>query len=510
MAEGTDSALVAATTTGRVRGALVDGVRVFKGIPYGADTAATRFGAPRPPDSWSGVRDALGYGASAPQAPPSDVALFRSWRPDPAPPTSEDCLFLNVWTSGLGDGVRRPVMVWLHGGGFVTGSGSSNAYDGVRLAQRGDVVVVTVNHRLNLFGHLCLAEYGDRFEDSGNAGVLDLVLALRWVQDNIAEFGGDPDNVTIFGESGGGGKVSVLMAMDAAAGLFHRAVVQSGPWLRATPAEDAAAAAAKVVAELGLGAGDIDEILRLPVERIQEASRAAAGAGSGPVLDGRNVARHPFDPDGPPQSQGVPMMIGTCRTETSLLVGGARPALFGLNWETLAQELAPSLPGRDAAAIVASYRELHPDRDAADAYFTITTDRGFYATSVRQADRKAAQAGAPVYFYVLDWDTPVGGGKWRCPHALDIGFVFDNVAKSEAMSGIGPDQQRLADLMSESWLAFARTGNPNHDLLPDWPVYTASDRATMIFNPEPRVVNDPRAADRALFGRRPAGEPVAS
>ncbi|HZU71919.1 MAG TPA: carboxylesterase/lipase family protein [Acidimicrobiales bacterium] len=503
MAEGSDSAPVAATAAGPVRGAIVDGVRVFKGIRYGADTATTRFGPPGPPEPWTEVRDALGYGASAPQAPAADVPLFRSWRPDPPLPTSEDCLFLNVWTPGLRDGGRRPVMVWFHGGGFVSGSGSSNAYDGVRLAQRGDVVVVTVNHRLNLFGHLYLAEYGERFADSGNAGVLDLVLALRWVRDNIAEFGGDPENVTIFGESGGGGKVSVLMAMDAATGLFHRAVVQSGPWLRAVPAEDAAASAAKVLAELGLGVGDVDEVLRLPVEQILKASRAAPGAGSGPVLDGRNILRHPFDPDAPPQSEGVPLMIGTCRTETSLLVGGGRPALFSLSWEQLAQELAPTLAGRDAESIVASYRKLHPDRDAVDAYFTITTDRGFYATSVRQADRKAAQGGGPVYFYLLDWNTPVDGGKWRCPHALDIGFVFDNVAKSEAMSGIGPDQQRMADLMSESWLAFARTGNPNNALLPKWPTYDPSARATMIFDLVPRVLNDPRAADRTLFGRRP-------
>jgi len=515
MAEETHGRPTAATTAGPVRGLTEDGVHVFRGIRYGADTATTRFAAPRPPDGWTEVRDAVDYASSAPQAAPVDVRLFRSWRPNPPPPTSEDCLFLNVWTPGLRDGAGRPVMVWLHGGGFVSGSGSSYAYDGVRLAKRGDVVVVTVNHRLNVFGHLYLAELGSQFADSGNGGVLDLVLALRWVRDNAVEFGGDPGNVTIFGESGGGGKVSVLMAMDAASGLFHRGVVQSGPWLRVTPAEDAAAQARAVVDQLGLAPTDVDQIRTVPVERIQDAAtRAVQGgaalAGTGPVLDGHNIDRHPFDPDGPPQSRDVPLMIGTCRTETSLLAGAARRELFDLTWETLPQQLASTLRGQDADEIVAGYRELYPERDPVDAYFTITTDRGFYATSAREADRKAAQDGAPAYFYILDWNTPVDGGKWRCPHALDIGFVFDNVAKSESMCGSGPDQQRLADLMSEAWLAFARTGDPNHPLLPDWPAYAAPDRPTMIFDVAPRVVNDPRGADRALFRRRPTAEPVRS
>lgn len=333
------------------------------------------------------------------------------------------------------------------------------------------------------------------------------------MRDNAAEFGGDPDNVTIFGESGGGGKVSVLMGMEAAAGLFHRGVVQSGPWLRATPAEDASAAAGAVLDQLGL-AGEISKIRTLPVADIQQAAGRAArtgggAAGTGPVLDGLNITRHPFDPDAAPTGLDVPMMIGTCRTESSLLTGGARPELFDLTWQTVASQLAPTLRGLDAESIVAAYRDLHPERSPVDAYFTITTDRSFYATSVRQADRKAQAGGAPVFFYLLDWNTPVDGGKWLCPHALDIGFVFDNVAKSESMSGTGPDQQRLADLMSEAWLAFARTGNPNHSLLPEWPAYEPPTRSTMIFDLEPRVVDDPRAGDRALFAR-PQAQPVTS
>jgi para-nitrobenzyl esterase len=499
---------IAATRAGKVRGFVENGILGFKGVRYGADTATTRFAAPKPPEPWGEVKDALEYGSSTPQAEGGDGGgLFKSWRPNPPLPMSEDCLFLNVWTPALRDGARRPVMVWLHGGGFATGSGSSHAYDGVRLAKRGDVVVVAINHRLNIFGHLYLGAFGERFADSGNAGVLDMVLALEWVRDNIAEFGGDPDNVLIFGESGGGCKVSILMAMDAAKGLFHRAVVQSGPLIQVTAAETAGKAAQAVVDQLGLTAQTIDRILTLSTRDIAHAVRAAgaaaAGAGSGPVLDGRSVQRHPFHPDAAPQGAAVPMMIGVNRTETSLLAGAARPELFDMTWETLPEQLGQTLPGFDVETIVEDYRKLHPAYGPAEVYFTITSDRGFLRTSVVQADRKADQGGAGVFFYLLDWNTPVDGGKWLCPHALDIGFVFDNVAKSESMSGVGHEQQKLADIMSESWLAFARTGNPNSAETPNWPAYDSKRRATMIFDVPPRVVDDPRAPERALFKRAP-------
>ncbi len=499
---------IATTTAGKVRGVVVDSIHIFKGVRYGADTATTRFAAPRVPEPWSDVRDALEYGNSTPQGPAGDGGgLFASWRPNPPLPMSEDCLFLNVWSPSLRDGKKRPILVWLHGGGFTTGSGSSNAYEGTRLAKRGDVVVVTINHRLNVFGHLYLGQYGSQFADSGNAGVLDIVLALEWVRDNAAEFGGDASNVTIFGESGGGAKVSVLMAMDRARGLFHRGIVQSGPWLRATPAGDAGEAAARVVEQLGLTQDTIDQIRTLPTERILSAWRKAAPAGrsiaDGPVLDGRTLTRHPFEPDAAPQGRNVPMMIGVCATETSMLIGAAQPELFDLTWSSLREKLAPQLAGLDASETIAQYRKLHPEYSPAEAYFRITSDRGFYRSSMLQADRKAAEGGAPVYFYILEWRTPVHGGKWMTPHALDIGFVFDNVARSEAMSGVGEEQQRLADIMSETWLAFARTGDPNNATLPEWPRYDAGRRATMVLDLEPRVIDDPKGADRALF-KRPA------
>lgn len=494
------------TRHGRVRGATEAGINVFKGVRYGADTAATRFQPPASPEPWGGVVDALEFGNQAPQFAGGDAGgLFTSWAN--RMPDSEDCLFLNVWTPGVADGKKRPIMVWLHGGGFLAGSGASHAYDGVRLAQRGDVVVITINHRLNYFGHLYLAEFGDRFADSGNVGVLDIVLALQWVRDNAEAMGGDPGRVMIFGESGGGAKVTTLMAMDDAQGLFHRGAVQSGAWLTVNEPEAAAKAAAGVVSRLGLTAETIDRILTVPVAELQAAARPGGfGVGSGPVRDGRALKRHPFTPDGPPQSLNVPLLIGLNRTESTLLVGPRDPSTFDLSWEALPSKLAPFLPGLDVASVIASYRQMHPQENASDIFFAVTTDSRFLRGHVVQADRKAAQGGAPTYFYMLDWDTPVDGGKWRSPHALEIGFVFDNVAKSESMSGIGPEQQRIADLMSESWLAFAKTGDPNNALVPTWPAYEPADRQAMIFDLEPKVVSDPRGAERRLFDALPLGQ----
>lgn len=490
---------VVATKYGSVKGQLEEGVATFKGVRYGADTSTTRFAAPKEPEPWTEVADALNFANSAPQPPSGDGGgLFKSWRPDPPLPTSEDCLFLNVWTPEPSNAKARPVLVWFHGGGFATGSGSSYAYDGVRLAKRGDVVVVTVNHRLNQFGYLNLAGFGEAFTDSGAAGALDMVQALAWVRDNIAAFGGDPGNVLIFGESGGGSKVCTLMAMDAAKGLFHRAVVQSGPRIRHAEPEASGAAAAEVVTKLGLTAATIDQIRTLPVADIQAAAQGVAGAGSGPVLDGRSITRHPFDPDGPPQSSDVPLLIGCNRTEGTSLEGGTNPALFDMTWETLPAELTRALPGRDVAKVIDLYKTNHPDIEAPELYFMATSDNQFFRGSVTLADRKAAQAGAPVFFYHLDWETPVMGGKRYVPHALDIGMVFDNVAKSESMSGTGPEAQAIADMMSESWLAFAKTGDPSNPLVPAWPAYTAEQRNMMVFRTTPGVEVDIRAAERAL------------
>jgi para-nitrobenzyl esterase len=490
---------VATTQHGKIRGIVQDGVLTLKGIRYGADTATTRFAAPAEPEPWDGIQEATQFGASCPQTPTGNPGgLFTSWRPEPTPPLSEDCLFLNVWTPALADDGKRPVMVWFHGGGFSSGSGSSTAYDGVRLARRGDVVVVTVNHRLNVFGYLALGHYGEGFEDSAVAGVLDMVQALEWVRDNIEDFGGDPDTVMIFGESGGGAKVSTLMATPAAEGLFHRAVVQSGAMIRFPEQEDAQAAADKVVANLGLTQDTIGEIKTLPVATIREALEDT-GAATAPSIDGRTLTRHPFDPDAAPSGKDVPLMLGTNRTENSLFAGAASPGTFDLTWEGLEAALADQYPDKDVAAIIAGYRKLQPESDPADIFFEATTDARWLAGHVLQAERKAEQGGAPAYLYLFNWDTPVDGGKWRSPHALEIGFVFDNVANSESMSGVGEAQQRVADIMADTWIAFARTGNPNNPQIPEWPPYNLESRPVMVLDETPEVVNDARGAQRALF-----------
>jgi len=498
-AEGPAQA-IATTTYGKVEGVTEDDLLVFKGIRYGADTATTRFEAPAKPKPWDDVAAAKAFGNTCPQTPTGNPGgLFTSWQPNPVPPLSEDCLFVNVWTPATRG--KRPVMVWLHGGGFASGSGSSTAYDGARLARRGDVVVIGLNHRLNVFGYLSLDHYGEGFENSSVAGLLDLVLALEWVRDNAAAFGGDASNVTIFGESGGGAKVTTLLATQSAKGLFHRAVVQSGAVLRLPEPESAHAEADKVVEKLGLTKETISQIKTLPEADIRKALMGTTAA-SAPSIDGRTLTRQTFTPDAPPSGRNVPMMLGTNRTENSLFAGPMNQALFELDWDGLAQELAKVFPAPayDASAILAGYRELQPESSPSDIYFEATTDANYLVGHRLQAERKAAQGGAPTWLYLFNWNTPVQGGKWRCPHSLEIGFVFDNVANSESMSGLGDEQQRVADIMAETWLAFAKTGDPNNAKIPRWPAYDTDTRPVMVLDETPELVPNARGAQADLFG----------
>lgn len=500
---------VATTTAGKVRGISTDGIQVFKGIRYGASTEGRRFLPPEPPAPWTEVVDAKDYGNQAPQVAGPPVSLFKSW----ANPRelSEDMLFLNVWTpaprENLHDNKPRPVLVWFHGGGFATGSGSSKAYDGTRLARRGDVVVVTVNHRLNAFGYLYLGGLSDdpALADSGNVGNLDMLLSLQWVRDNIAAFGGDPANVLIFGESGGGAKVSTLMGMPAAQGLFHKAVAQSGSLITARTKETATTSAKAFMEVLGLKADQVAELRTLPMAKILEGldalrTRPDAGVGFGPVMDGRSLPRHPFEPDAPAVSANVPLLVGTVKDEMTMLRGAFDPTLFDLTWEELPKRLGANLKGIDVPKVVAGVRKLHPDATASDVFFKVTTELAFRNSAIKQAERKSAAGAAPAFMYQLIWETPVDGGKWKAPHALDVGLVFDNAPTSASMSGTGPEAQKVADHMSDAWLAFARTGNPG------WPAYDTKTRATMMFDVESKVVNDPHPEDRALFGKLvPAG-----
>ena len=502
----------APTRHGAVLGSVQTGVFVFKGIPYGADTSQYRFMAPLPPTPWTGVRETTGFGPRAPQpGGRGNLSPERGYHlPPEQGPVGEDCLHLNVWTPGLRDGRKRPVMVYIHGGAYSSGSGNNELYDGMNLCRRGDVVFVTLNHRLNLFGFLYLADIAPGFEDSGNAGMLDLVLALEWVRDNIEEFGGDPKRVLIFGQSGGGAKCATLMGMPAAKGLFHRVITMSGQQITASRRETATARTRAVLKELNLSESKIDELRNLPMEQLIHASRAAGYYG--PVKDGRNLLRDPFDPDAPPLSAHVPMILGNTHDETRGLIGGGDPTTFSLTWETLPGRLsvvAQFLGDKKPDEVIRQYRKMYPNYSASDVFFAATTAFRSWRGQVIEAERRASQpeAAPHTWVYELDWRTPIDGGKWGAPHTLDIPLALDNVDVADGMTGNGPEAIQLASLMSDTWIAFARTGNPNHKGLPEWRPYDLAKRATMSFAVPSRLVNDPRGGERRLVEQVPYTQP---
>jgi para-nitrobenzyl esterase len=502
------SSPVALTTAGRVRGIASDGVYVFKGVPYGAPTSGkNRFMPPQPPIPWSGERDTLEYGLSTPQSDPtakrapaasSSLIGELSDRPE-----GEDCLVLNVWTRGLRDGRRRPVMFWIHGGGFQAGSGSSPGYDGTNLCKRGDVVVVTINHRLNVMGFLHLGDLGGaEFARTGNVGMLDIVQALQWVRDNIEAFGGDPDNVMIFGESGGGRKVGTLLAMPGARGLFKRAVIQSGPTIRVVTREDATTAAQAVLDELQIARKDFRKLQDVPLDRLMPAYFAASRkhgfnhtvTGFAPVVDGDVLPQHPFHPAASAVMPEVPLLIGTNRTEMTLQLSGDSAA-FALD-EAGLQSRVQGLLGEHATEVLGVYRKAVPQATPSQLFFLIVSDNRYCAPIMTIAERRAALGRAPVYAYYFAWETPVQGGRLMSPHALEISFAFDNTERSSRFTGGGARPAALADKMSDAWIAFARTGVPDTGKLPKWTPYSASRRATMVFNDASEIVNDPLGARR--------------
>ena len=495
------------TAAGQGRGAMNGPVHVFKGIPYGAPTGgANRFMPPQKPQAWSGVRDALAYGPRSPQTDATPFMHEEAVDLDLGP-MSEDCLYLNVWTAGLGAGVKRPVMVWFHGGGFAGGSGSSVRYDGTNLAHKHGVVLVTVNHRLNAFGFLSLAGIGgDKYAASGNVGMLDIVQSLQWVRDNIARFGGDPHNVTVFGQSGGGGKVSTLMAMPAAKGLFHRAIAQSGLALRQSTAEEAKGAATKLLEALQIGPDNLDQLQALPQERIVAAMAAIKPPLQfRPVVDGQNLPAHPFDPVAPAVSADVPLLLGSTLTEATFF---NNTPLDAIDDAALHDHVKQYTHTDDAGAdsLIALYRKDRPQADNTFIYQLIATDFWLTQAVTVEAERKAALGAAPAYVYHFEKLTTVHEGKLKSPHTLDIAFAFDNLALSRAVVGEGPELQALADKVSGAWVAFARSGKPGGPGLPKWPPYSAEHRSVMLLNDECKLVEDPHSEERLAIAaiKKPA------
>lgn len=490
---------VVSTTHGPVRGQTDAGVAVFKGLRYGADTGPRRFRPPVAPTPWTTPAEAFDYGAASPQG-------------GAEPDQSEDCLFLNVWSPGL-DRERRPVMVYIHGGAYSNGSGSSPLYDGTRLARRRDVVVVTVNHRLNLFGYAYLQRIaGQPFLDSGNAGQLDLILALQWVRDNIVRFGGDPDRVMVFGQSGGGAKIATLMATPAAEGLFHNVATMSGQQVTASGPWNATRRAEAWLDALNLPPARAAEAATLPIETLLRASEATdplLGFGSlywGPVLDDRTLTRHPFYPDAPSQSAAIPMIIGNTHDETRAFLGND-PANYALTWDDLPGKMTGREFRIDVAPepVIAAYRQMYPHYSPSDVFFSATTAARSWRGAVIEAEARAA-AGTPAFVYQLDWISPIDGGRRGAMHTDDIPLAFDNV-DAVGSRAQGPTAQLMADRLSRAFVALALVGNPNHSGLPAWGRYDLTRRHTMILDVESRTENDPRGGERRLFARIPYVQP---
>ena len=483
------------TDSGKVRGYIEKGIFTYKGIPY---ATAKRFEAAQKTESWEGIRSSTVFGAVAPLVTPTtsvqDEAEFvfdHDWGY-----ANEDCLNLNVWTPGIDDGKKRPVMFWIHGGGFTAGSSHElPSYDGANLSKKGDVVVVSINHRLNVLGFLDLSAYGEKYQQSANNSISDMVIALEWVRDNISNFGGDPNNVTIFGQSGGGAKVNTLMAMPKANGLFHKGVNQSGSFRTALLEKEVTQNVAKeTISILGLNAATIDSIQNIPFQILADASSKALkvvegkmkaegksiigfGLNWGPSKDGVALPYQVNSSEALALSKDIPLLIGTAKNEFAPF---ANMRFVGASDETIINHIKETYKEK-AEDYIKAVKKAYPEDTAAKDLLDV--DTMFRPGAVAEANFKSSlKDGAPVFMYLFTWQSPVFDGKYKALHCMELPFVFDNINLANQMTGGGQEAHVLADKMSQAWINFAKNGNPNHSGLPDWPAYNSTNTATMHFN----------------------------
>lgn len=481
------------TTLGRVLGTREGGLAVFRGIRYGI---AQRFEAPRAPVPSREALTAARFRPSSPQ------------RGDRYRPTSEDCLYLNVWTPEARPGGKRPVMVYIHGGAYSTGSVVDPLNDGRYLASTGDVVVVTVNHRLNAFGYLYLARLDPRFPDSGNAGQLDQILALQWIRQNISAFGGDPRRILVFGQSGGGAKIATMMGMPAAKGLFHRAITMSGQQVTASGPLNATARAKAYLAALKTSPADLPN---LPVHRLIEGLAATDPILGGPiywgpVLDMKWLNRHPFWPDSNPQSNAIPMILGNTLDETRAFIDPDGETVRTLSWDNIAERIAPELRmDIHPEWLVAQYRRRFPAWTPERIFYAATTAGRSWPGQVIEADARAG-AGAPTWVYQVDFQSPTQPRR-GAPHTMDIALAFGTLEAEGSYTGTGAQARATSQAMMTAFTAFARSGDPNAPGVPKWPAYRLPERMTMVWDRKSAAVADPRRWERELFARVPYIQP---